>query len=121
MTPTADSELSVRFHDMSLDPYLRPFVPRLSPFATAVVSGSLRVSGRLADVDHLLVDGTVDTLDMRLFDYALKNAEPIRLSLDQRKVKIGNLRLVAMQVKNGQWVPLSWEGKHPSDILKRYQ
>jgi len=34
---------------------------------------------------------------------------------------IGNLRLVAMQVKNGQWVPLSWEGKHPSDILKRYQ
>jgi hypothetical protein len=26
-----------------------------------------------------------------------------------------------MQVKNGQWVPLAWEGKHPSDILKRYQ
>jgi branched-chain amino acid transport system substrate-binding protein len=37
------------------------------------------------------------------------------------KHHIGNLQLVAMAVKNGQWVPLSWEGKHPSDILKRYQ
>ncbi len=76
MTPQGESEFAVRFHDMSLDPYVRPFVPRLSPFATAVASGSIRVSGRLADVDHLLVDGTVDTLDMRLFDYALKNATP---------------------------------------------
>jgi branched-chain amino acid transport system substrate-binding protein len=38
-----------------------------------------------------------------------------------QKHHIGNMRLVAMQVKNGQWVPLDWEGKHPSDILKRYQ
>jgi len=37
------------------------------------------------------------------------------------KHHIGNLQLVAMQVKNGQWVPLGWEGKHLSDILKRYQ
>src|SRR5436309_473040 len=37
------------------------------------------------------------------------------------KHHIGNLQLVAMQVKNGQWVPLNWQGKHPSDILKRYQ
>jgi len=37
------------------------------------------------------------------------------------KHHIGNLQLVAMQVKNGQWVPLDWQGKHPSDILKRYQ
>jgi branched-chain amino acid transport system substrate-binding protein len=37
------------------------------------------------------------------------------------KHHIGNLRLQAMQVKNGQWEPLTWEGKRESDILKRYQ
>ena len=31
MTPQGESELAVRFHDMSLDPYVRLFVPRLSP------------------------------------------------------------------------------------------
>jgi branched-chain amino acid transport system substrate-binding protein len=34
---------------------------------------------------------------------------------------IGNLRLQPMQVKNGEWVQIPWEGKRPSDILKRYQ
>ena len=58
-----------------------------------MASGSIRVSGRLADVDHLLVDGTVDTLDMRLFDYTLKNATPIRMSLNDGQVSIDELRL----------------------------
>jgi hypothetical protein len=26
-----------------------------------------------------------------------------------------------MQVKNGEWEPVAFEGKHESDILKRYQ
>ncbi len=94
MTPAGESELAVRFHDMSLDPYLRPFVPRLSPFATAVASGSIRASGRLSDPDHLLVDGTVDSLDMRLFDYALRNAAPIRVSIENRLVKVPDVQLV---------------------------
>jgi branched-chain amino acid transport system substrate-binding protein len=38
-----------------------------------------------------------------------------------KKHHIGNLRLQAMQVKNGEWVPVAFEGKHESDILKRYQ
>jgi branched-chain amino acid transport system substrate-binding protein len=37
------------------------------------------------------------------------------------KHHIGNLRLQALQVKNGQWEPVAWEGKRPSDVLKRYQ
>ncbi len=94
MTARADSDITVRFHDMSLDPYVRPFVPRLSPFTTVVASGSMRITGRLNDVDRLLVDGKIDTLDMRLFDYALKNAAPIRISLDDRLVKLGDLQLV---------------------------
>jgi hypothetical protein len=94
LTSRADSDITIRFHDMSLDPYVRPFVPRLSPFTTAVASGSVRVAGRLTDVDHLLVDGTIDTVDLRLFDYALKNAAPVRISLDNRIVKVDDLQLV---------------------------
>ena len=33
---------------------------------------------------------------------------------------IGNLRLQPMQVKNGEWLPVAWESKRPSDILQRY-
>ena len=39
-------DLSLRFTDTSLDPYARAFEPRLSPFTTAVGSGTLRVDGR---------------------------------------------------------------------------
>jgi branched-chain amino acid transport system substrate-binding protein len=38
-----------------------------------------------------------------------------------KKHHIGNLRLQAMQVKNGEWHPVAFEGKRESDILKRYQ
>jgi hypothetical protein len=93
LTPQADCELSFRFHDSSLDPYVRLFLPNLSPYTTAVTSGSVRVVGELADIDHLLVDTTVDTLDMRLFDYALRNDGPIHLTLEQRTIHVDNLKL----------------------------
>jgi branched-chain amino acid transport system substrate-binding protein len=38
-----------------------------------------------------------------------------------KKHHIGNLRLQAMQVKNGEWEPVPFESKRESDILKRYQ
>ena len=94
LTPQADAELTFRFHDSSLDPYVRLFEPRLSPFTTAVASGSIRVVGELADFEHLLVDATVDTVDLRLFDYALKNATPIRIALDKLDVNVQDLQLV---------------------------
>jgi hypothetical protein len=94
LTPQADAEMTFRFHDSSLDPYVRLYEPRLSPFTTAVASGTIRVVGELADIDHLLVDTTVDTLDVRMFDYALKNAAPIRLALDQHVIRVDELQLV---------------------------
>ena len=60
---------------------MRAFQPQLSPYTTAVASGSIRVVGELADIDHLLVDATVERLDVRLFDYALRNARPIHIAL----------------------------------------
>lgn len=88
------ADLMFRFHDSSLDPYVRLFVPRLSPYTTAVANGSIRIAGQLADVDHLLVDGTVDRLDVTLFDYAIRNARPIRMALDRNVVQIQDLQLV---------------------------
>ena len=93
LTPQMDSELSFRVTDTSLDPYIRAFEPRLSPYTTAVVSGSVRVVGELADLDHLLVDATVDNLDARLFDYRLRNAAPIHVALDRHILRFADLRL----------------------------
>jgi translocation and assembly module TamB len=89
-----DTEATFRFTDTSLDPYLRIFEPRLSPFTTAVASGAIRVVGELGDVNHLLVDGTVDTLRLGLFDYPLSNAGPLRVALDRNTILIDRARLV---------------------------
>jgi autotransporter translocation and assembly factor TamB len=94
LTPQADAELTFRFADTSLDPYVRFFEPRLSPFTTAVASGTLRVVGELFDVEHLRVDGRVESVALGLFDYRLRNDGPIELALDQNVVRIGRMRLV---------------------------
>jgi hypothetical protein len=94
LTPEADTELTFRFSNTSLDPYIRTFQPRLSPFTTAVASGSIRVMGELASLEHLKAQGTVDQLDLSLFDYPVKNDGPIRLGLEQQAIHIERLRLV---------------------------
>ncbi len=94
LTPQSDAEITFRFHDSSLDPYVRLFVPSLSPYTTAVASGSMRVVGELADFNHLLVDTTVDRLDVKLLDYAVHNAAPIRIALEEQQVRVQDLELV---------------------------
>src|SRR6185503_6882381 len=42
----------------------------------------------------LLVDTTVDNLDIRFFDYRLRNAMPIRVALDRHSVRLTEMRLV---------------------------
>jgi hypothetical protein len=93
LTPEMDTELSFRVTDSSLDPYIRAFEPRLSPYTTAVVSGTVRVVGALADVDRLLVDATVDSLDARFFDYQVRNAAPIHIALDRHILRLADFRL----------------------------
>jgi translocation-and-assembly-module (TAM) inner membrane subunit TamB-like protein len=102
LTPEMDAEATVRFVDTSLDPYIRFFEPRLSPFTNAVVGGTLRVVGELADVDHMVVEGTVERLDLKLFDYRVENKEkadatapyvPIKLALDRHVLNIEQMRL----------------------------
>jgi hypothetical protein len=99
LTPELDAELAVSVSDTSLDPYVRVFQPQLSPYTTAVASGSIRVVGELANIDQLLVDATVDRLDVRLFDYALRNARPIRLALDRHIVRVTDMRIVGQDTQ----------------------
>lgn len=93
LTPALDAEMALRFQDTSLDPYLRFFEPRLSPFTTAVAGGTIRLTGELANPDQLLIETQVERLDMKLFDYALRNDGPIELALDKRVLRIGRLRV----------------------------
>jgi hypothetical protein len=99
LTEEMDAELSFRVSDTSLDPYVRAFNPQLSPFTTAVASGSVRIVGELANIDHLLVDATVDSLDVRLFDYRLRNATPIRMALDRNSLRVTEMRLTGEETE----------------------
>jgi hypothetical protein len=93
LTPEKDSELTFRVTDTSLDPYVRFFEPRLSPFTNAIAGGTVRVVGELATFEHLVVEATVEQLDLKLFDYQLRNDGPIQLTLDQNVAEIRRLRL----------------------------
>ena len=94
MTEAMETELTLSVADTSLDPYIRTFNPGLSPYTTAVASGNVRVVGQLANVDELLVETIVDRLDLRLFEYQLRNPAPIRLALDRHTMRIDEMRLI---------------------------
>jgi translocation and assembly module TamB len=105
LTPEMDAELTVRFADTSLDPYVRFFEPRLSPFTNAVAGGTIRVVGELANIDHLVVETHVESLDLKLFDYRLRNKGTIDLSMDQHVLKVDQLHLT------GEGTELQVEGQ----------
>ncbi|MEO5820317.1 MAG: translocation/assembly module TamB domain-containing protein [Vicinamibacteraceae bacterium] len=94
LTPTRDADLTLRFSRTSIDPYVRLLEPRLSPFTTVVASGGFRVVGPLRDTSKLSVQGSIEDVDLRLFDYHLRNDGPIRLSLKDDVARIEKLRVV---------------------------
>ena len=93
LTDEMDAELTLRFNETSLDPYIRFFEPRLSPFTNAVAGGTVRVTGELANMQHLLVEARVEDLALTLFDYQLRNDGVIEVDLDRQVVDIGQLKL----------------------------
>ena len=93
LTDEKDADLTLRFSETSLDPYVRFFEPRLSPFTNAVAGGTVRVSGELANMDHLLVDASIEQLDLKLFDYQLRNKGSIEITLDGNVTNIEQLKL----------------------------
>jgi translocation and assembly module TamB len=111
MTDRMEADMNLRFQDTSLDPYVRFFEPRLSPFTTAVAGGTIRVTGELADINRLSVDTQVEQLDLKLFDYALKNDGVIDLALNKRRVDIRRLRVIGegTQLQLGGQIDLAVE------------
>jgi hypothetical protein len=115
MTPEMDADLTLRFTNTSLDPYLRLFESAerpLSPYTVAVASGSVRSVGELADIDQLVVEVCVDDLDLKLFDYQLREKPlqageigacstpaPIELALNRHVAEIRRFRLVGDQTE----------------------
>ncbi len=95
MNDELDAELSLRVTNTAIDPYLRLIAPqtKISPYASALVSGSVRVSGELMDLRYLSVDVTVDKADLRLFDYPLHNDGPIHMTFGDNTFHVGRMRL----------------------------
>ena len=92
----------------------RPNVFDLLSYADIyVVADALKRAGKDLTTDKL-IDALEATTDYRVGAIA----SPRTFT---KKHHIGNLRLQAMQVKNGEWEPVPFEGKRESDILKRYQ
>jgi len=92
----------------------RPNVFDLLSYADIyVVADALKRAGRDLTTDRL-IDALEATTEYRVGAIATPRTFT-------KKHHIGNLRLQAMQVKNGEWVPVPFEGKRESDILKRYQ
>ena len=90
----ADAEMSFRVSDTALDPYIRVFKPDVSPYTTAVASGTIRVNGDLYDRNALRVATVVEQLDLQLIDYRLRNQGPVQLALDGPTLRLDALRLV---------------------------
>jgi translocation and assembly module TamB len=89
-----DAELMFRVSDTSLDPYVRVFKPDLSPYTTAIASGTIRVVGDLYDPNALHITTTVEQLDLRLVDYRLRNQGPVRVAVDGPTLRLDTFRLV---------------------------
>jgi len=94
-------DITLRVTDTSLDPYARVFAPGLSPFATAVASGTMRISGSLASLDNVVAHVQVDQLGVQLFDYKLRNDGIIDASLEQGVLRIGRFRLTGQDTSLG--------------------
>lgn len=96
---TADAELTLRFTNTSLDPYVRAFQPGFSPYTQAVATGSLHIVGQLGNPERLLVETTIEQLDLRLFDYKLANAGPIKMALDRETVRLDQVQLEGVDTR----------------------
>ena len=94
-------DITLRVTDTSLDPYARLFAANLSPFATAIVSGTVRISGTLGKLDGIVARAVIDKVDLSLFDYALRNNGPIDIGVDQSTVRLHQFTLMGDKTNLG--------------------
>ena len=90
----SEAKMVVRFIQTSLDPYLKFFAPEMSDFVRAIASGSVSLSGPLGVPNQLKIDLQVDSAQLTLFDYQLRNDGPIELALDRGMFTVQRVNLV---------------------------
>ena len=127
LSPGNDSDLLLRFTNTTLDPYVRLYAPAVPSGTSAIASGTLEVTGPLRDLDRLLIDASVEQLELGLFDYIVSNDGVVRLSLDQGVVHVRQMNLVGdgtALALHGQFgltdeqVALRADGRANVDVLR---
>jgi hypothetical protein len=99
MNDASDAQLFFRFLDTSLDPYVKFVAPGVSPYARAIATGSVNVSGPLAKPTDLVITATVEDVSLALLEYALKNEGPVTLVYEENAIKIPGIDLVGNDTK----------------------
>ena len=94
LTPVSDAELLFRFTNTTLDTYVRAYAPSVPDETSMVVSGTLQVTGPLRDVDSLLMQATVEQLELDFFDYMVRNDAVVEFVLDQNVLRVQQMDLV---------------------------
>ena len=88
-----DAELHLRATGTRLDPFVRALRPELAASIALVASGTVSVRGPLRDFGRLAVGIEAEELELTLFDYAVGNDGPVRLSVADRVLQLEQFRL----------------------------
>ena len=89
-----DADLLLRFTNTTLDPYVRAYTSVVPEEASMVVSGTLQVTGHLQNIDALLMQATIEELELGVFDYLVRNHDPVELVLDDNVLQVLHMNLV---------------------------
>ena len=96
---TSSANLRFTFLNSSLDPYLKFFAPKMSPYTRIIVGGSITVTGPLVDRQLLQIEAVVDEATITLLDYNLRNEGEVQLSFAGNAFKIGQMHLAGNDTK----------------------
>jgi hypothetical protein len=118
LTEGQDADLTLRFTDTSFDPYARAYDPKLSPFTTAVGTGTLHITGELAHPARMNVDVLFEQVQLKLFDYALHNAAPIRVAMTGDVVHMEDMRFAGDGTELNVSGSLDLDGRRIAGLAK---
>jgi hypothetical protein len=88
-----DADLTFSATDASIDPFLKFAMKEPPQLFRAVVSGTVRIAGPLAEPTGLLVEPQITSAALQLFDYDLRNEGPIHLIYSDDVLSIDALKL----------------------------
>ena len=94
-----DADLTLTATDASVDPFLKFVMKEPPQLFRAVVSGTVRIAGPLAEPTSLLVEPQITSAALQLFDYDLQNDGPIHLIYSNDVLSIDTLNLKGTDTK----------------------